>query len=146
MSSTVVLALGKELGAQYTAQALRPLLQTLITTDKQTETLPIRQAVKAELATQVTMATGVLALNICSDYAAWNAAGFAPSSEPAGTRLAAAYSNIPQASAEDVLYFILTADQERSIHPAWSKAIAHGTDLLNTMKSSFAAWIVQTGL
>lgn len=146
MSSTVALALGKELGAQYTAQSLRPLLQTLITTDKQTETLPIRQAVKAELATQVTLATGVLALNICADYTAWSAAGFAPSGEPAGMRLAAAYANAPQASAEDVLYFMLTADQERAIHPVWNKAIAHGTDLLNTMKASFAAWVVQTGL
>ena len=146
MSSTAELALGKELGVQYTAQALRPLLQTLITTDRQTETLPIRQPVRAELATQVTLVTGVLALNICADYAAWNAAGFAPSSEPAGTRLAAAYANAPQASAEDVLYFMLTADQERTIHPVWNKAIAHGIGLLNTMQASFRAWVVQTGL
>lgn len=146
MSSTVVLALAKELGAQYTAQSLRPLLQEVITTDKQTETLPIRQAVKAELANQVTLATGVLALNICADYTAWKAAGFAPGSEPAGTRLAAAYANAPQASAEDVLYFMLTADQERTIHPVWNRAIAHGIDLLNAVKASFAAWVVQTGL
>lgn len=74
-------ALQTELAGQYTAIALRPLLEVLIAEDTRTEQLPIRPRLKAALQVEVTHATAMFQINTCADVAAWQAAGFARSSE-----------------------------------------------------------------
>jgi hypothetical protein len=87
----------------------------------------------------------VFSLNSCADVDAWQAAGFAPGSEPAGTKLAGMWQNVPAPSPPDVLYYILTIRQRRAIDRLQNKAFHHATDLGRLVQSSFESWISQNG-
>lgn len=134
-------ALASELGGQYAAIALRPALELAIAEDIGTEQLPIGPKLKAALQTEVTQGTALFQLNTCADVAAWQAAGFAPSSEPSGTRLATAYGNTPPADAEGALYHMLSAHQRRTINPIRKKADTRTQAVAATVVRDLEAWL-----
>jgi hypothetical protein len=134
-------ALADELGAQYTAMALGPVLELVIAEDIRTERLPVGPKLKAALQTEVTQGTALFQLNTCADVAAWQAAGFAPSSVPSGTRLATAYLSTPPAGAEGTLYHILSARQRRTLNPIRKKADKHAQALAAAVIGDLAGWL-----
>jgi hypothetical protein len=134
-------ALDNELGDQYVGIALRRVIELVIAADTRTEQLPIGGKLEAALQTEVTQSTALFQLNTCTDFAAWKAAGFAPSSEPSGTQFATAFDNTPSVDTEGTLYHMLSTRQRRTINPIRKKADAHMQALAGTVAADLLVWL-----
>ena len=139
-------ALGIEMGEQYVGAADRPVFKALITASEQAAKLPpVGPRVKLEFQSFATLATGTLALHTCADAATWQAASFAPGSEPAGTQLASGWLKTPIPNLGDTLSFLLTPGQRQAISPIYNRASKHVKHLLGLAENLGNAWLAQNG-
>jgi hypothetical protein len=136
-------ALKLELDIQAADIALHPFLKLWIAQDRRTERLPIGPKLREALKTEVSQSTAAFRVSTCADISSWQAADFAPSSEPSGTRLMTAYANTPPANAERALHRMLSARQRRTIKPIKKAADAHSNALGTLVDIDLAAWLPQ---
>lgn len=134
-------ALKVELEVQAADMALHPFLKLWIAQDSRTEQLPIGPKLRAALQIEVSQSTAALQVSTCADVSAWQAAGFAPSFEPSGTRLMTAYANTPPVHTERALYHMLSARRRRTIKPIKRAADVHTNALGTVVDTDLAAWL-----
>jgi hypothetical protein len=140
-------ALVLEMSSQYAVEADRPVYRALATAAELVAKLPpVSRRVKSKFKNVAELITGTLALNTCADVAAWQAASFAPSSEPAGTRLANDWLNPPTPSLADILSVLLTPSQQQAIAPLDSRASKHFKHLTGLGQNLAGAWLYRNAL
>jgi hypothetical protein len=142
----VVRAIATEMSTQYVTATEHPLVKALVTASQQTaQLLPIRSRVRSELQTMATRTSALFTLDTCRDVGAWQAASFAPGSEPAGTQQASAWLATPTLSVPKVLDSLMTAHQRRAIAPIRSHATGRVRHLGVLTIQLLKAWVAQNG-
>lgn len=132
--------LAMELAAQYLTTSLGPLYRLAATELTRAEALPLCQQLRIRLAATAATMVRIHTLDFCSDFAAWQAAGFDPTREPPGTQLATRFVNTPPPSLDEALFLALSQRQQAALRPLERQAATHAKQLVATAVRYFHRW------
>jgi hypothetical protein len=139
-AATALEPLAMELAAQYLTTALGPLYRLAARELTRAEALPLRPQLRTRLAATAAMMQRIQTLDFCSDFAAWQAAGFDPTQEPPGTQLASGFVNATLPSLDRALFFALAPRQQAVVRPVERQAAMHAEQLVAMAVRSFHQW------